>query len=390
MLSSMNIGGVEKSLLSLLSIMPKDKYDITILLLEKRGGFLEQVPSWIKVEEVQWFKRVKPLIMQPPKQIIKDFIREQSYLKIPTFIYSYILSEKVFKNRYTYYKQVFRNIPESKENYDIAISYQGPTDIIDYYIGHKVKAKRKISWVHFDVSNHFINQKLYEKLYKRMDKIFVVSKEAQGKLLERIPSISVKTDVFINIISKDIIHKMSQKPVDFDEGYQGIKIVTVGRLTREKGQDLAIKALVKLREKGYEVRWYCIGEGNQRTAYEQMIKMYGLENEFILMGAMTNPYPFMLKADIYVQPSRHEGYCLTLAEAKSLHKPIITTNFIGAFEQIIDGYNGHIVTCDEQKIAEQISDLIEYPKDRELLSINLDKTNVNTAKKCTRLFNNIG
>src|SRR5690625_654008 len=152
MLSSMNVGGVEKSLLSLLSAIPADEYDITLLLLEKKGGFLKYIPDWLEVEEAGWFKKIKPIIMQPPQKTIKDYVIKRNFPKIPGFIYSYVLAEKLFKNRYIFYKNVFKIVPDHNEHYDIAISYQGPTDIIDYYIANKVRAKRKISWVHFDVT----------------------------------------------------------------------------------------------------------------------------------------------------------------------------------------------------------------------------------------------
>src|SRR3954469_2905945 len=106
MLSSMNIGGVEKSLLSLLSEMPRNEYDITILLLEKKGGFLGYIPDWVKVEEVDWYKSIKPIIMQPPQQTIKNYAKTHQYSKILPFIFSYFTS-KYFNNRYLYYKQVF-------------------------------------------------------------------------------------------------------------------------------------------------------------------------------------------------------------------------------------------------------------------------------------------
>ena len=82
MVSSMNIGGVEKSLLSLLSEIPKNTYDITLLLLEKKGAFLEQIPDWVKVEEASWFKEIKPIIMQSPQQTIKNYIINRKYFKI--------------------------------------------------------------------------------------------------------------------------------------------------------------------------------------------------------------------------------------------------------------------------------------------------------------------
>src|SRR5690625_1915251 len=176
MVSSMNIGGVEKSLLSLISTIPKNKYDVTILVLEKKDGFLKEIPDWIKVEEVDWYKEIKPIIMQPPQQTIKAFYKVNRYIKALTFLFIYLIS-KNFNNRYLYYKYVLNDVKNHPNVYDIAISYQGPTDIMDFYIGKKVTAKRKISWVHFDVSKHVINEKLYKKLYKGFSEIFVVSKE---------------------------------------------------------------------------------------------------------------------------------------------------------------------------------------------------------------------
>ena len=83
-----------------------------------------------------------------------------------------------------------------------------------------------------------------------------------------------------------------------------------------------------MKQDGYKVKWYCVGDGNARKEYEELIKERKLEGDFILLGAIPNPYPYMKNADIYVQTSRHEGYCLTLAEAKCLCKFIISTNFI--------------------------------------------------------------
>lgn len=389
MLSSMNIGGVEKSFLSLLSAMPKEKYEITLLLLEKKGGFMNHVPDWVKVEEASWFEQVKPIIMQSPQQTIKDYIKRKEFFKAPTFIYSYILSEKLFEDRHIYYKNVFKVIPEHKETYDIAISYQGPTDTIDYYIANRVKAKKKISWIHFDVSKHQINKKLYTKLYRKFDNIFVVSQEGKEKLIERIPSVVNKVEVFMNIVSKKLIKKMSEIEIEFDENYKGIKIVTIGRLAKEKGQDLAIKVLARLRENGYDVRWYCIGEGRHRKEYEYLIEKNGLEKDFLLMGATTNPYPFIKRSDIYVQTSRHEGYCLTLAEARCLNKPIVTTDFTGAREQIKNNNTGLIVSFNEEQLYLAIKELINNAQLRQQFSFKLSSElneNIVERDKITQLI----
>lgn len=365
MVSSMNIGGVEKSLLSLLSVIPKDKYDITVLTLEKKGGFLDYIPSYITVEETAWFKEIKPIIMESPQRTIKKYLKENKVFKIPTFIYSYYKSKNT-DNRYIYYKNILKSIPENEGEYDVAIAYAGPTEIIDAYITHKVKAKKKIGWVHFDISKHKINEKLYENLYEKFDKIFTVSNEANKKLNEIIPSTVNKSEVLLNIISKELINEMAKEDINFDNEFNGIKIVTVGRLSKEKGQDLAIKALANLKKGGYKVRWYCVGEGNSREEYESLIKDNKLEEDFILLGATPNPYPYIKNSDIYVQTSRHEGYCLTLAEAKCLCKPIVTTNFTGAYEQIEHGINGLIVPLNEDYIYKNV----KYIMDNKSVSYN--------------------
>lgn len=388
MVSSMNIGGVEKSLLSLLSVIPKDKYDITVLTLEKKGGFLDYIPSYITVEEAAWFKEIKPIIMESPQRTIKKYLKENKVFKIPTFIYSYYKSKNT-DNRYIYYKNILKSIPENEDEYDVAIAYAGPTEIIDAYITHKVKAKKKIGWVHFDISKHKINEKLYENLYEKFDKIFTVSNEANKKLNEIIPSTVNKSEVLLNIISKELINEMAKEDINFDNEFNGIKIVTVGRLSKEKGQDLAIKALANLKKGGYKVRWYCVGEGNSREEYESLIKDNKLEEDFILLGATPNPYPYIKNSDIYVQTSRHEGYCLTLAEAKCLCKPIVTTNFNGAYEQLDNNINGIIVEYNEYEIYNAVKKILSNNNLKNKLIKNLIDKDINTISEINKFYSEI-
>lgn len=380
MLSSMNIGGVEKSFLSLLATLPKEKYDVTLLLLEKRGGFLEFIPEWVKVEEALWYREIKPIVMYSPQETVRNYLREKKLYKIPGFVATYLIS-KHFNNRYIYYKQVMKSISKNENTYDIAIAFQGPTDIIDFYIANRVNAKKKISWIHFDVSKHNVNQNLYKKLYSRFDQLYIISKEAKKQIVKMFPESSVKSVVVPNIVNAELIKGMSKEKIEFDNEYKGYKIVTVGRLSEEKGQDLAVKVLALLRNSGHEVRWYCIGEGNYRERLEALIKDYKLENDFILLGSSTNPYPYIAKADIYVQTSRHEGFCLTLAEAKCLSKPIVTTNFIGAYEQIQDSLNGFIVSINDEEIYKKVKYLLEHPEVRRNFQEVLHRKSKNQSYK---------
>lgn len=388
MVSSMNIGGVEKSLISLLSVIPKDKYDITILTLEKKGGFLDRIPKHVNVEEAEWFKEIKPIIMESPQNTIKNYLKKGKILKIIQFIHSYYKAKRT-GDRYIYYKNLLKSIPNNEEHYEAAIAYAGPTEIIDAYIAHKVNAKKKIGWVHFDISRHKINEKLYKNLYEKFDKIFAVSNEANKKLNELIPNTVNKSEVLLNIISKELVCEMANEAIKFDDNFDGIKIVTVGRLSKEKGQDLAIKALYKLKKDGYKVRWYCVGDGNNRKEYEALIKEKNLKDDFILLGSTPNPYPYIKKADIYVQTSRHEGYCLTLAEAKCLCKPIVTTNFIGAYEQIKDKVNGFIVEINEDEIYEKVKYIIDNKSIGKDITNHLRNSYIDTKECVNKLIDYI-
>jgi len=340
----MNIGGVEKSLLSLLSVIPKDKYNVTILLLEKKGGFLEYLRQWVKVEETNWFQDIKPILMDSPYETIKSYIKKRKYHKILGFFYSYFKSKKS-NDRYIYYKNILKSIPMNMKEYDAAIAYAGPTEIIDAYITHKIKAKLKISWVHFDISHHEINKKLYTKLYERFNKIFVVSKNGERILNKQFPVTSTKSQVFNNLVSHELIKDMAQEKIDFDNGFKGIRILTIENLN--------------------------------------------LRNDFILLGETINPYPYIKASDIYVQPSRHEGYGITIAEAKCLNKPIVITNFIGSNEQIEDGQNGLIAECTLDKICDKIKFLIDNPKVSENFSKALSREKIDTTCEVSKLCNYI-
>ncbi|WP_053984379.1 glycosyltransferase [Niameybacter massiliensis] len=384
MVSSMNIGGVEKSLLSLLDTISPTEYDVTVLMLEKKGGFLDLMPKWVKVEEVQWFSQVKSILMEAPNKTVKKYLEKKEIIPCVEFIWSYYKT-KLSNNRMIFHKQLLKSIPHYPQAFDIAIAYPGPTELIDCYILNKVEAPIKVQWIHFDLGQVSPNQKLYEQLFKEFNKVFVVSNEAKDKLLNLYRIDEKKVETFPNIVSDKLVHKLASEEIQLDPTYKGIKLLTVGRLAKEKGQDLAINALKRLKEEGYSVRWYCIGDGNAKAEYEQIIKAYHLEEDFLLLGSKTNPYPYMNQADIYVQTSRHEGYCLTLAEARCLNKPIITTNFTGAKEQIKNGQTGMIIKGTEEALYEAVRYVIEHPEERIRLSDNLrrDAGRMNENTKCS-------
>lgn len=377
---NMNIGGTEKALLTMINELSKEKYKVTVLLLEKYGGFLDQIPKWVQVKYVSEYKELKKYINEPPQNLTKELLKKKEYINAFKLFLNYFLS-KITKDISYYYKYLSKNIKNIEDEYDIAVAYAGPMDFITYFVVNRIKAKKKIQWIHFDITKVGFNKKFAEKIYSKFDKIFVVSREGKNKVDSLIPSLKNRTEVFFNIISSDFVNKMANKDEGFTDDFDGIRILTVGRLSKEKGQDITIPVLERLRKEGYEVKWYCIGEGGMRREIEDMIKNRNLKENYILLGSKTNPYPFMKECDIYVQSSRHEGYCITLAEARCFNNPIVTTNFTGASEQIKSGKTGLIVNFNEDEIYMAIKRIITDKKLRNLMKSDLVEDLVDTTEE---------
>ncbi|MDV5102901.1 glycosyltransferase [Clostridium perfringens] len=378
MLINMNIGGTEKALINMLHELQKEKYKVTVLLLEKYGGFLDQIPDWVEVKYLSEYKNLKKYINEPPKKNVKELLSKKEYINAFNLFLSYCISKLKDDISY-YYKYLLTDVSDLEEEYDIAVAYAGPMDFITYFVANKIRAKKRVQWIHFDISKIGFNKRFAENMYSKFDKIFVVSEEGKNKLNLLIPSLSDKTEVFFNIISSTLIKNMAENEEGFNDNYNGIRILTVGRLSREKGQDITISVLEKLLKQGYEVRWYCIGEGNMRKELEDMIKNKNLQDNYILLGSKRNPYPFMKECDIYVQSSRHEGYCITLAEARCFNNPIITTNFTGANEQIRNEKTGLIVNFNQDEMYKAIKRIIKDRELRDSIGNNLGKELIDTS-----------
>ena len=381
---NMNIGGTEKALLTMLNEIDDSKYDITLLMLEEYGGFLNEIPSFVKVKYVDEYKSIKPFVNEPPKILIKRLIKNKAYLTGLSTLLNYSIS-KITKNISYYYKYILKNIKGIDEEYDLAVAYAGPMDFITYFVLNKIKAKKKVQWIHFDINKIGFNRKFAKRNYKKFDKIFVVSEEGKEKLINLIPALNNKVEAFFNIISCNLIENMSKNEKSFDDLFDGVRILTVGRLSKEKGQELTINVLARLKNEGYKVRWYCIGDGPEKDNYRNRIKSLDIENDYILLGSKLNPYPFMKDCDIYVQPSKHEGYCITLGEARCFDNPIVTTNFTGANEQIKNEVTGLVCDISEQGIYQAIKRLLDNKELYKDIRINLSNEIVDSTNEISKL-----
>lgn len=143
-------------------------------------------------------------------------------------------------------------------------------------------------------------------------------------------------------------------------------LLTVARLDNgHKGYDIALEAAKILHERGVNFRWYVIGEGEFRNEMECFIIKNGLQDIFILLGAIPNPYPYIKECTMYVQTSRHEGFGLSIAEARILNRPVITTEFDAVYNQMIQGKNGIVVKVSPAEVANAVEYMLNNKKLKE-------------------------
>jgi glycosyltransferase involved in cell wall biosynthesis len=204
------------------------------------------------------------------------------------------------------------------------------------------------------------------------------SKAVGGELRGFFPDAAHKRRLVPYTVSMELCQRMANEYRAFEHTFDGLRLLSVGRLSKQKGFDLAVEIFERLQAKGYLLEWTIIGEGSERPRLEQMIAERKLEG-FHLVGLKENPYPYFADCDIYVQPSRYEGYCITLAEARMFAKPSVVTDFAGAREQLKPDETGLIVDCAVSALEAAIQTLLDDPALRQKFSDNLRAENANQA-----------
>lgn len=374
----MNIGGVEKSFLCLLSLINPQNYEVHVGLLSLKGGFMNSIPSWVHIHHIDCYEKFHAIVHDPPKSYIKDMLSHKQWKDafVHTLLYMHY---KIIGTRSLLYRYFMRNEPVMPGTFDLAVAYAGPSQHIDYYICRKVNARVKCGWIHFDISKFGIDHGMTKRLYKTYTRIFCVSQTAKEVFDKAFPTLKEKTEVFYNVVNPSLIRCQANNGISFSDTYCGKRILTVGRISKEKGQLEAIEAFAILLKKGLNAKWYFIGDGGTYVSNcMTKVKELGIEEAVTFLGTKINPYPFMKDCDIYVQPSRHEGYCITLAEARVFGMPIVATDFTGAREQLSNRPNAYVTAMEPQSIANGILKASETTSiGYTTMNHNIESTNIN-------------
>lgn len=384
----MEVGGVERSLISMLDNFDYERYKVDLMLYRHQGDFMNLVSKKATLlEEIQQYTTFRKSIggILSEKQFSIGFSRIVS--KINAEIKGKVnrIAEPGYYQMQLMWKYALPFLPKLTKEYDIAISYLWP----HYFVAEKVKAKKKVAWIHTDFSTVETDVKLDLQMWDKFDHIVAVSEACKTSFLKKYGELENKVMVIENITTPEFIKDMAKEeiynPMIKDNRF---KILTVARLSHAKGIDNAVRALNILKEKGYhDIAWYIVGYGSDESMIKDLIMETKLEDSFILLGKQTNPYPFMKEADLYVQPSRYEGKAVTVGEAQILSKPVMITNYTTAVSQVKDGFDGCITELTIEGIASGIERLYNDSIKRKTLINNCKKVDYSNSHELDKLYN---
>lgn len=362
----MNCAGTEKSFLSFADLIDYDKYDVTLLLAKKEGLFMPLIPKQIKVIEMEKYADMFTLTGgNAAKVIMNDFCKKNPLVFFE--LLPYVIKMKLFPKKHSFtamrlWVHMMKKFPAIAEEYDAAVAYWG--DKTMFYMIDKVKAKKKITWLHFDYANPERDDELYGKYFDACDKIVTVSDKIDVALKGKLPGIAHKCVMMENIQNPRLIREMAEVGDSFTDDFDGKRILTVGRVSEQKGYDFAVEALSRLVKEGKNVRWYVLGGGDEADikALTDRAAELGVADRLVLLGTTVNPYGYVKNCDIYAQPSRHEGKPIAVEEAKVLCKPTLISEYLSAREQLEDGKLGMITSIGADGTYEGLKAMLESPE----------------------------
>lgn len=373
-------GGAEKSLLMLLhALSDEPDLKIDLLLFKKEGLFLKQVPAQVNIIDQE--ESLKLCYSKFSSRNLRSLRGAWIGIVRPV---ATALSGLFAKNpnhktqlRWKYaYKRLLNPCPDE---YDIACGYLDGEAV--YYVVDKVMAKKKIGWNQNDYNGLGYVPQLDEPYYGQLDAIVTLTTECNEILKKVFPQYADKMQQIPPIVTQDYIERcaLEYEPPEYAQ-YTGCKLISVGRLVEQKGFDIAIDACRIMKDAGLDFRWFIIGNGVLMEALTKQIQENDLANTVFLLGENGNPYPYIKRADLFVQPSRFEGKSVILNEAKMLCRPILATHYPTVADQIKNMENGVIVDLDADALARGIMDTLRDEPLKAHLVDTLRRTDFNDSQ----------
>lgn len=373
--SNMESGGVSKSMTTLLNVIDKNAYDVSVLIVKPSGVFMTLLPKDITV--IQDFKTAL-FFSKFPNNLLRLVANGYLYSAFLRFLAGLIMTF----NKSLGAKILSKGIVTLKQEYDLAVDFNGQQQL--YYLVDFVKAKVKVTFFHSDYAKWNFYYAMDKNYFPKVDRIYTISDICVQSLKNYFPNEASKIELFENISSLALINELAQTPVeDFIEN----SIVTIGHLTAQKGTTLALDVAQHLKNKNIPFKWYFIGHDTKDHNYVQMVQEKGLEQHICFVGVTSNPYPYMKNAKIIAHLASFEGKSIALDEVKLLAKPVVVTNFSTVNDQFMHDYNATITSFDPLVIAKDIAELLNNAELRDRYSTNLVKDRKDNHTELEKLYN---
>ena len=380
----MCLGGAERSLIGLLQALDYEQVEVDLFLNEHKGELMEMIPSTVRIlPENEKYKALCAPIRQNLKKGRVLLALSRLYGKLRAKWKDKGAKNGGIRGEYShkYTKWLMPQLCANKE-YDLAISFITP----HYFVAEKIKAKKKIAWIHTDYKQIALDVKSQLKMWDPYDNIVAVSEAVRDNFVEIFPSLKEKVFVMENILPKKMIEEQSHAFEPETKSEKRFKILSVGRFCEAKNFENIPFVAKELLSLGLDIVWYIIGYGADEEKIKNSIVKSGMQNNVIVLGKRANPYPYLLDCDLYVQPSRYEGKAVTVKEAQLLGKPVVITDFPTAKSQLQDGVDGIIVPLDNKLCANGIYEFLQKKEKVEAIHKNSDLRDYSNQKETEKIY----
>ena len=389
----MELGGAESALLGLLQSVDPARVDVDVFIYDHRGELMRYVPT-DKIHllpEVTAYKMIERPFLECVKSghmgvALGRWLAKKTVDKSPT---------PAGKDNIRIYTRVAdwveHFVPQIQPDveYDLAISFLMPHN----YVVKKVRAKKKLGWIHTDYSTVHVDVKRELPVWSQLDYIASISEEVGEKFVETFPALKDKIIPIENILSSRFIRQRAEEEViSLDSNPSTIKLLTIGRFSNPKKMEEIPIICRKIVDAGIDIKWFIIGYGSAEIEQEvrDNAQREGVTDRVILLGKKENPYPYIKACDIYVQPSRYEGKSITVREAQILCKPVIVTNYPTASSQIQNGVDGIIVPMDVDACAQEMVEFIRNKKKQERIETYLKEHDYGNENEMEKIYQLVG
>lgn len=332
---SMEMGGVEKVVLSMLNHLNREKFELTICLNINQGELRNEFPSHIRKVYIAKGKEdfsKNPLIRK--LQLALRWIKLNKARKDPS------IADRILQDQF---------------DVEIATTYS----VYETVLNSTNKKSKKIAWLHSDLtlpSFDAYRENIFQNM-QQFDYIIYGSQQCKDVLEEKYSDVQFPPGkVILNAIP---IEEIKEKALAFIPEFENVPtFVSVGRLDIRKGYRTLLEAHQKLLADGFIHHIYVIGNGEDYEILSKRIDELGIKNSFKLLGTQINPYPYVKNADFYIMPSESEGWPLIIAETLILQKPIIATAVGGVPEMIDHKITGYLTEYSEEGLYNGIKEFL--------------------------------